>query len=49
MSRRPSTPRSSRISTICQAGSSPTVVPSSGMGPAPSVNSADSNIITSSA
>lgn len=40
MSRSPSTASTSRISTIFQAGSRPIVVPSSGMGPVPSANSA---------
>ncbi|BBX72436.1 hypothetical protein MSHI_03420 [Mycobacterium shinjukuense] len=37
------------MSTICHAGSSPTLVPSSGIGPVPPVNSADSNSTSSSA
>src|SRR3954470_13973425 len=49
LSRRPSTASSPRIVQICHIGSTPTVVPSAGIGPVPSENNATTSIANSAA
>ncbi len=47
LSRRPSTASRPRIVQICHSGSTPTVVPSAGIGPVPSENNATTSITSS--